>query len=305
MLVALSTGGCAEYSTRLMRDIDVRAMVRPYNYQEKILEQIDERSAQLNAVDPPTGRNALHVAMINGNLAIIVRLIEKGVDVNLRDKQGCAPLDLAEAAPVVFHDAAVLMMRKGLSLKDDQCAVASAFMIAARQGDVPIMSDLVARGAKVEDTPAAVAELASWPKQEAYPGLLAAIQFLVDHGASVNAEADGLTPLAYATIEDNAPLVAYLRAHGANVGRASEAELARKRGKVLQERKEAAEIEARFAATYNAANHGGPAYAPGVAAPAGSPGPAVQQARCSQPATPVYHSNGSRTWQNAGPMTCY
>jgi ankyrin repeat protein len=189
-----------------------------------------ESRADLDATDPE-GASALEFAIINGHFEVAKALVEKGADVNLADKTGMTPLyaavDMHTLAstfgrpdlPRTVTDASVDMVRYLLANKADPNAQlknrvlkrvynpgdpklgegATAFLRAARGGDVLLMRVLLDAGAdpkivpKNKNTPTILAAGLhpksgdNNPLRGSQAGVIEAIQLCLDHGIDVNA----------------------------------------------------------------------------------------------------------------------
>ena len=150
----------------------------------------------LQTVTDANGNTALHYAMKNGNLAV-ARVLAKAVDVTAVNKKGETALFTAvrrnQAKPVEFlinlikakDDAETAAARKAfVSLKN--LAGEDAFTVACRADVHMVLSPLFAAGAEFNTSHLVEAAAAN---------RIAIAQWLVEHGADVNA--DGVMAAAF------------------------------------------------------------------------------------------------------------
>lgn len=91
--------------------------------------------------------------------------------------------------------------------------IGTGLMIAAWEGNIPLMELFVSRGAKVDFTNALgeqALQLAAWQ------GHTAAVRWLLEHGAAVNRQGKAWSALHYATFAGKNEIVKLLLARGAN-----------------------------------------------------------------------------------------
>lgn len=219
-----------------------------------------DAKADLNAADPD-GATALVLAIMNGHFDTAAMLAEKGADPNIADSTGMAALYAAvdintlgeiygrpprkstdkltalDLLPILLdHGAVVDATLKGPTLHRAHTPGEGSFgegttplMRAARNGDVPAMRLLLARGAdlkRAQKNGTTALMLAAglgrgtgvFAKDYATEAqLLDAVKFLVESGADVNAAAEnGQTALHMAAQASDA-IVQYLVEHGADL----------------------------------------------------------------------------------------
>ena len=92
--------------------------------------------------------------------------------------------------------------------------IGSGLMIAAWEGNVPMMELFVSRGADINKVNA-IGEQAL--QHAAWKGHLAAVRWLVEHGASVNRQGKEWAALHYAVFAGHAEVVSYLLEQGADI----------------------------------------------------------------------------------------
>jgi ankyrin repeat protein len=186
------------------------ASVRAGNRSE--IEQQIAASPQVVKGKDAGGSTALHHAAGYGPLANLQLLINKGADVNAKNRRGSTPLHWA------IHDEAKvrLLLSKGANVNAKQVQGRTPLYLAAMLGDsVPTLRLLLARGA--------AANLASVNGQTplmmaAGRGNVEAMQLLIERGADVRAkDGAGETALMAACTSGNGRAVQLLIEQGADV----------------------------------------------------------------------------------------
>ena len=102
----------------------------------------------------------------------------------------------------------------GLAPDFEGRVIGSGLMIAAWEGNVPMMELFVSRGADINKVNA-IGEQAL--QHAAWKGHLAAVRWLVEHGASVNRQGKEWAALHYAVFAGHAEVVSYLLEQGADI----------------------------------------------------------------------------------------
>jgi ankyrin repeat protein len=158
------------------------------------------------------GSTALHHAAGYGPLANLELLINKGADINAKNRRGSTPLHWA------IHDEAKvrLLLSKGADINAKQAQGRTPLFLAAMLGDgVPTMRLLFARGA---DPNLAAANGQRPLMMAALRGDVGGMQLLIEKGAEVNAkDGAGETALMRACTSGNADAVRLLIERGADV----------------------------------------------------------------------------------------
>ena len=136
-------------------------------------------------VRSPTGRTALHEAVHGGHAEVVRLLVSRGANIHVADKRGWTPLH--EAAQQGHRELAELLLASGARIDAVSQAGWTPAMIAMATGHKPIVEYLVGRGAIVT------------LHMAAYLGDVTKTRELIDNGAEVNAMiGSGWTPLHYA-----------------------------------------------------------------------------------------------------------
>ena len=157
------------------------------------------------------GSTALHHAAGYGPLDNLQSLIDKGADVNAKNRRGSTPLHWA------IHDEAKarLLLAKGANVNARQAQGRTPLFLAAMLGDgVPTLRLLLSKGAD----PNLAAVNGQTPLMMAARGAVEATQLLIEKGADVNAkDGAGETALMAACTSGNARAVQLLIERGADV----------------------------------------------------------------------------------------
>ncbi len=168
----------------------------------EFLRLVHEAKGSQTVVDA-NGNTALHYAMKNGNLAV-ARAVAKAVDVTAVNKDGETALFMAvrrnQAKPVEFliglvngtDDAATAAARKAFVDKKNNKGL-DAFTLACRHDVNRVLDVLFAAGAEFDTSHLVDAAKAN---------RIAIVQWLVEHGADVNAE--GVMEAAFGSPDDEA-----------------------------------------------------------------------------------------------------
>jgi len=143
----------------------------------------------LLAARPASAQNPLEtdllVAAENGDTAEVRRLLDKGVNVNIKDKSGYTSLMHTQNSG--RSDTARLLLEKGAVLNADD-ETSNALLRAAAEGRADQVKVLLEKGANIE-----VRDLLAWTPLiwAAWQGRPAVVKLLVDKGANIEAEGAG------------------------------------------------------------------------------------------------------------------
>lgn len=139
----------------------------------------DYRESDANARDPDSGRTPLHFAVENNDCEMVEQLLERGADVNVREKTGNTPLHFAAIGNA--SEVAELLLDRG------------AYVNAQDSGGTTPLHNAASNNASSE-----------------------AAEVLLSHGADVNVQNnDGNTPLDLARRGDASETVELLLNRGA------------------------------------------------------------------------------------------
>lgn len=161
---------------------------------------------------------ALHCAAHAGERETILELLHSGVDVDIRDRDGCTPLHCATS---VGHIAAMeILLSKGANVEARSSRGGSLLHFAFEsEQPIALIETLLAHGANLEaQSGPMVTLLHVAAKMENEENLL----FLIHKGAHIQAKtAGGLTPLHYAAGRNNAQNIQTLLKYGAYINERS------------------------------------------------------------------------------------
>ena len=198
---------------RLQADTKVTALIAAIRAGNRpdIERQIAANPEAVQGMDVG-GSTPLHHAAGYGPLANVELLINKGADVNAKNRRRSTPLHWA------IHDEAKvrLLLSKGAEVNSKQAQGRTPLFLAAMLGDgVPTMRLLFARGA---DPNLASANGQTPLMMAAVRGNIEAMRLLIERGAQVNArDGAGETALMAASTSGNAEAVRLLIENGADV----------------------------------------------------------------------------------------
>ncbi|MDR1382777.1 MAG: ankyrin repeat domain-containing protein [Planctomycetaceae bacterium] len=170
------------------------------NGQLSIVKNLVEKGVDVNTKGK-NGEQPLVAAARSGNLEIVKYLVEKGADINVKNNDGFFPLLLA----VIKGDLDIVkyLVEKGagINVKDDNDGF-SPLLLAVSKGDLDIVKYLVEKGADVNIDVEKGSGFTPLFKA-ATSGKLDIVKYLVEKGADVNVKNDrGQTLLDYALPEE-------------------------------------------------------------------------------------------------------
>ena len=184
--------------------------------------------------------STLHQAAGLGDLDRVRAFLEKGTDVNAKDKNGQTALHIAASSRQ--KDAADLLIARGADINTKDNRNYTPLFYAIFSNDANAVELLVSKGADVNYTP-----------EKGYPPLHYAVWYenkdmvkiLVDHGAKFDVEdADGWTAFRYAASQGNRDIVDLFVAKGADVSGFHMAACAGKLARVKELVEQGADINA-------------------------------------------------------------
>jgi ankyrin repeat protein len=183
-----------------------------FNREYDMAKLLIANGADPNAVTLISGRTPLYLAA--HKRAVVEVLLAKGVDVNVRCKDGATPLH--HASEMGEEDAVELLLAHGANVNaQTQRGDTPLHLAASRYNSTAVVRALIDHGGDVN----AKAQNGSTPLHNAIqhrnPGVA---MLLIEKGADVNARnRDGTTPLYHAAFQDQINVVKLLLARGADV----------------------------------------------------------------------------------------
>ncbi|CAG2210870.1 Putative ankyrin repeat protein MM_0045 [Mytilus edulis] len=150
-----------------------------------------------------------------GHLPIVTRLIERGADINITDKNGNTPLSLS--CDNGYIDIVNLLIDKGCDIDKPDNTGVTPLMKACLNGHLPIVVRLIKRGADINatnndgNTPLSLSLSCD-------NGNIDIVNLLIDKGCDINKpNNDGKTPLMNVCRRGHLPIVARLIERGADI----------------------------------------------------------------------------------------
>ena len=169
---------------------------------EEVKRRISQ-GAEVNAIR--IGQSLLHIACQSGNKKIVELLINSGADVNVSNRRGLTPLDIAErdGQTEIIELLRVHGAKKGFS----------NLLRAINSGDIEQVKLLISQGADVNTKNNAGQTLLHIACRS---GNKEVVEFLIDQGANINSKSNrDLTPLDLAQRAGHTEIVELLEKHGA------------------------------------------------------------------------------------------
>lgn len=164
---------------------------------EKVLALLLDKGAPLSA--PGDRRSPLHAAAYDGRLEVAKALLAHGADANGTNSWGARPLHEAARSEEPTAAMVKLLISKGANVNG----------LDANRGTPLHMAVMGFTGCMDGMIP-------PWTKSRIVKDRLKVAEVLLAHGADLNAtNAQGQTPLAWATAEQNSAGVKFLKARGA------------------------------------------------------------------------------------------
>lgn len=171
------------------------------------------RSADVNAYGTQSGFTPLHLAAQYNHPAVVRQLLSAGANVNARNQWNQTPL--WQAAWQAWHDnteVAHILVAHGAQIDVADEKGYTPLQMAARAGNVPMVSYLLAQGADVNHAN----NKGRTPLYQAVVGNnLQAAKLLLKHGADPNTQAGDWTPLRVALEDGHLDMADLLHSAGA------------------------------------------------------------------------------------------
>ena len=182
----------------------------------QLVHKLVEEGIDINMTTNTTGASVILAAAIRGNLAIMQYLLQHGADKDKTDHEGRTPLI---AAAVDGHLAVVqYLLEQGVDKDKALNNGATPLFGAAHTGHLPVVQRLLEHGA---DKDKANNIGASPLFMAAQNGHLPVVQCLLEHGADMNKVINnGAYPLFYAAMNGHFTVVKCLVEHGADKNKA-------------------------------------------------------------------------------------
>ena len=184
--------------------------------------------AQVNATESEDDQTALMWAVAQRHAAVVRALIDGGADVHRRSRVRRLVISRRLQSNLKYGE---LGRRYGTDAEETEVGGYTAFLFAARQGDVDSARLLLAAGANVDD---ASPDGRSALLVATHSGHRALVEFLLVEGANPNAAAAGYTALHAAVLQGDRAIVEALLARGARPNaQVTEATKVTRNGQVL------------------------------------------------------------------------
>ncbi|KAI6755752.1 unnamed protein product [Fusarium graminearum] len=159
------------------------------------------------------GKSPLHTSAMHGNAESTRLLLEKGADIEAKDKTGWTALLIA--ATFSNHETLKLLLEKGADIEAKDKYGWTALLIAARFSKHKILELLLEKGADIE---AKDEDGRTALNKAALVGNSLAVDLLLEKGADIEAkDEDGRTALTAAALVGNSLAVDLLLEKGANI----------------------------------------------------------------------------------------
>ncbi len=174
---------------------------------KELAELIDKYPLLLKARDR-SGNSFLHVASKRGNLKILKLLLDKGVNVDVKDNF-FDQTSLHTASYAGCYEAASLLVEKGADVNAKDAKGDTPLFFAAMKGNGKLVSLLAERGAFIDEKDN---DCASPLLLASDSGNIGVIEFLLNRGAKVNVKTkkQGWTPLHKAAEAGNTEILELL-----------------------------------------------------------------------------------------------
>ena len=183
--------------------------------EEEVLRIMDDllagdKSADMETKYKEEGQTPLFWAASDGHEAVVQLLIDKGADIEAKDRYGRTPLSWAAEKG---HEAVVqLLIDKGADIEAKNHYGRTSLFWAAENGQETVMQLLINKGADIEAKDSSFDRTPlSWAAENGHE---AVVQLLVDKGADIETKSsDGQTPLSWAAENGHKAVVQLLKSH--------------------------------------------------------------------------------------------
>ena len=173
----------------------------------RLVQKLVQEGIDVNMTTNTTNATALLVAAMRGNLPVVQYLLHHGAEKNKTDNDGVSPLYMAA---LNGHFAVVkYLVEQGVDTDKVRDNGTSSLLIAAQNGHLEVVKCLLEQAAdkdKVDNNGATPLFMA------AQNGHLTVVRCLVEHGTDKDKTTnEGLTPLQAAVVGGHTEIVTYLR----------------------------------------------------------------------------------------------
>lgn len=168
------------------------------NFLDKVLIEVFlESGCDLHAVDKVTGRTVLHFAATSGNVTSLNRILDQGLDLKAKDKNGDTPLHRAAARGTL--EIVQRLIEKGAEIMAVNNKGQTPFLVAVAVGFKKVAEVLLKQGSNVQ-----VADIDGNTPLHFAVNLPRLLKRIIRNGGDVNAvNVNGCTPLHRASFSEN------------------------------------------------------------------------------------------------------
>lgn len=206
VVIGLFTAGCELFSKKSPFDLAVSGNI-------PMLKRLLDEGLDINQKFGYQGRTLIFGGVEREEPETVKFLIERGAEVNFRDKNEVTPLIHAiyygNAKPIQ------LLLAHGARVNDKNKAGVTAFWRAVSQGETELAGTLIAHGADIQYRNKKGNTVLHVAAQAGDPGM---VRLLLKHKAPVNVKnKKGFTPLYFPEEFSNRDISALLKKHGARL----------------------------------------------------------------------------------------
>jgi ankyrin repeat protein len=166
--------------------------------------------SKVNTINGTSTDTALHFATINGDIQIVEMLVNRGAEINVKNRYGVTPLHSAVESKKM--EIIELLVNEGADVNASNTNGITPMHLALENCSEEIINILLSR---VADGKAKRKDCITYVRIAAERGYLQIVNHLLKHGVSINSEYR--TPLCLAVIEGQEEDVQLLLEYGANV----------------------------------------------------------------------------------------